>query len=182
RDGPEGERIVSKATADTVVEMLKAVVHSKDGTGKNAKIDGYEVAGKTSTAQKANPAGGYFEDQYYASFIGAVPADDPKLVILVSVDNPEGGHYGNEVAAPAFARLGARVLAYLGVPGEDGKLEVPKTIALAEDAPALVDGFIPDLDVQPPLPGQRVVEFTTGLPDFTGLTLVQALAEADKAH
>lgn len=182
RDGDKPERIVRKATADTVLEMLTAVVHSKDGTGKNAKIDGYTVAGKTSTAQKANPAGGYFEDQYYASFIGAVPADDPKLVILVSVDNPEGGHYGNEVAAPAFARLGARVLAYLGVPGDDGKLDVPETIALAEDAPALVDGFIPDLDVQPPLPGQRVVEFTTGLPDFTGLTLVQALAEADKAH
>jgi cell division protein FtsI (penicillin-binding protein 3) len=182
RDGPEGERIVRKATADTVVEMLTAVVHSKDGTGKKAKIDGYEVAGKTSTAQKANPEGGYFEDQYYASFIGAVPADSPKLVILISVDNPEGGHYGNEVAAPTFARLGGRALAYLGVPHEDGTVPTPEVIALAEDAPELVDGFIPDLDVQPPLPGHRVVEFTTGLPDFTGLTLAQALAEAEKAH
>ena len=111
-----------------------------------------------------------------------MPANDPKLVILVSVDNPEGGHYGNEVAAPTFARLGARVLAYMGVAGKDGKLPVPDAIALAEDAPALVDGFIPDLDVQPALPGRRVVEFTTGLPDFTGLTLTQALAEAEKAH
>jgi cell division protein FtsI (penicillin-binding protein 3) len=182
RDGPEEERIVRKSTADTVLEMLTAVVHTRHGTGKKAKIDGYVVAGKTSTAQKANPEGGYFEDQYYASFVGAVPADDPKLVILVSVDNPEGGHYGNEVAAPAFSRLGARVLAYLGVPGKDGKVPVPDTIALAADAPALVEGFIPDLDVQPPLPGHRVVEFTTGLPDFTGLTLTQALAEAEKAH
>ena len=181
-DGIEGERIVRKATADTVLEMLTAVVQTRDGTGKKAKIEGYEVAGKTSTAQKANPEGGYFEDQYYASFIGAVPANDPKLVILVSVDNPEGGHYGNEVAAPTFARLGARVLAYMGVAGKDGKLPVPDAIALAEDAPALVDGFIPDLDVQPALPGRRVVEFTTGLPDFTGLTLTQALAEAEKAH
>jgi cell division protein FtsI (penicillin-binding protein 3) len=182
RDGAKPERIVRKATADTVLEMLTAVVHSKDGTGRYANIEGYTVAGKTSTAQKANPAGGYFEDQYYASFVGAVPADDPQLVILVSVDNPEGGHYGNEVAAPAFSRLGGRVLAYLGVPGSGGQTDVPKPIALASDAPALVDGFIPDLDVQPPLPGQRVVEFTTGLPDFTGLTLAQALAEADKAH
>ena len=181
-DGPEGERIVRKATADTVVEMLKAVVHSKDGTGKNATIPGYEVAGKTSTAQKANPKGGYFEDQYYASFVGAVPADDPKLVILVSVDNPEGGHYGNEVAAPTFARLGGRALAYLGVAAKDGTVAAPEVIALAEDSPELVDGFIPDLDVQPPLPGHRKVEFTTGLPDFTGLTLAQALAEAEKAH
>ncbi|PRP96140.1 penicillin-binding protein [Enhygromyxa salina] len=181
-DGVEGERIVRKATADTVLEMLTAVVETREGTGKKAKIEGYEVAGKTSTAQKANPQGGYFEDQYYASFVGAVPANGPKLVILVSVDNPEGGHYGNEVAAPTFARLGARVLAYMGVPGKDGTLPVPDAIALAEDAPALVEGFIPDLDVQPALPGRRAVEFTTGLPDFTGLTLAQALAEAEKAH
>jgi cell division protein FtsI (penicillin-binding protein 3) len=182
QDGAKGERIVRKATADTVLEMLTAVVHSKDGTGNKAKIDGYTIAGKTSTAQKANPAGGYFEDQYYSSFVGAVPAEDPRLVILISVDNPEGGHYGNEVAAPAFSRLGSRVLAYLGIAGKGGKLPAPKTIALAEDAPALVDGFIPDLDVEPARPGHRVVEFTTGLPDFTGLTLVQALAEAEKAH
>lgn len=182
RDGEDGERIVRKATAQTVVDMLTAVVETRDGTGKNARIEGYTVAGKTSTAQKANPKGGYFEDQYYASFVGAVPAEDPKLVILVSVDNPEGGHYGNQVAAPTFARLGERVLAYMGVPGEGGILPTPKPIAIAENAPELVDGFIPDLDVQPALPGKRVVEFTTGLPDFTGLTLPQALAEAEKAH
>lgn len=182
RDGDEGERIVRKATADTVLEMLTAVVETRHGTGKNARIEGYRVAGKTSTAQKANPEGGYFEDQYYASFVGAVPAEDPKLVILVSVDNPEGGHYGNEVAAPTFARLGTRALAYLGVPTADGSVPVPETIALSAGAPEFVDGFIPDLDVQPPLPGKRVVEFTTGLPDFTGLTLAQALAEAEKAH
>lgn len=178
----EGERIVRKATADTVMEMLTAVVHTKQGTGKNADIPGYRIAGKTSTAQKANPQGGYFEDQYYASFVGAVPAHDPAIVILVSVDNPEGGHFGNDVAAPAFSRLGARVLAYLGVPTENGQVPVPETIALRADAPELVDGFIADLDVQPDLPGHRRVEFTTGLPDFTGLTLAQALAEAEKAH
>ncbi|NVB39264.1 transpeptidase family protein [Pseudenhygromyxa sp. WMMC2535] len=182
RDGEAGERIVRKATADTVLEMLTAVVHTKNGTGKNARIEGYTVAGKTSTAQKANPEGGYFEDQYYASFIGAVPAEDPALVILVSVDNPEGGHYGNEVAAPTFARLGTRVLAYMGVPDEDSTEVSPEAIAIAADAPELVEGFIPDLDVQPPLPGMRKVEFTTGLPDFSGLTLTQALAEAEKAH
>jgi cell division protein FtsI (penicillin-binding protein 3) len=178
----EGERIVRKATADTVMEMLTAVVHTKQGTGKNALIEGYRVAGKTSTAQKANPLGGYFEDQYYASFVGAVPANDPAIVILVSVDNPEGGHFGNDVAAPAFARLGARVLAYLGVPAANGQVPVPETIALASDSPELVEGFIADLDVQPDLPGRRKVEFTTGLPDFTGLTLAQALIEAEKAH
>ncbi|MCA9683644.1 MAG: penicillin-binding protein 2, partial [Myxococcales bacterium] len=181
RDGVPGERIVRKGTADTVLEMLTAVVHSRDGTGKNARIEGYTIAGKTSTAQKANPKGGYFEDQYYASFVGAVPASDPRLVILVSVDNPEGGHYGNDVAAPTFARVGTRALAYLGVPEEGSQANVPKPIAIAADDPELVDGFIADLDVQPDLPGRRVVEFTTGLPDFTGLTLAQALSEAEKA-
>ena len=182
RDGAPAEALVRRATADTVLEMLTAVVETKKGTGKNARIEGYRVAGKTSTAQKANPEGGYFEDQYYASFVGAVPAEDPRLVILVSVDNPEGGHYGNEVAAPAFARLGARVLAYLGVPRHDGTLPSPAPIALRSDDPQLVEGFIADLDVQPDLPGHRAVAFTTGLPDFTGLTLTQALAEAERVE
>lgn len=179
---PTHERVVRAATARTVLEMLTAVVHSRRGTGKNAHIDGYEVAGKTSTAQKANPEGGYFEDQYYASFVGAVPADDPRVVILVSVDNPEGGHYGNEVAAPAFSRLGTRIMTYLGVPRVDGTVAVPDEIELAATDPKVVDGFIPDLDVEPALPGARKVAFTTGLPDFTGLTLVQALDAAEKAH
>ncbi len=179
---PSGERVVRANTARTVLSMLTAVVHTKKGTGKKARIEGYTVAGKTSTAQKANENGpGYYEDQYYASFVGAVPADDPAVVILVSVDNPEGRHYGNDVAAPTFSRLGDRVLTYLGVPREDGSAPRPETITLEASAPEMAEGFIPDLDVEPRLPGERGVTFTMGVPDFTGLTLAQAFDAAENA-
>lgn len=178
---PQRERVVRADTAKTVMEMLTAVVHSEKGTGKNARIDGYRIAGKTSTAQKANPAGGYYEDQYYASFVGAVPAEDPRLVILVSVDNPEGGHYGNQVAAPTFRRFGERALTYLGVPRVDGtRPEIPDA-PLAAGTQRIAAGFIPDLDVEPDLPGARRVPFAGGVPDFTGMTLAQAFDAASAA-
>ncbi len=177
---PTQEQIIRTSTASTVLEMLTAVVHTKKGTGKNARIEGYRVAGKTSTAQKAAPGGGYYKDQYYASFVGALPAEDPRVVILVSVDNPEGGHYGNEVAAPTFARLGERVMRYYGVARNDMEGVAPESIALAGDAAELLEGFMAEDDVEPSLPGAGPVEFTTGLPDFTGLSLAQAYDEAEK--
>lgn len=179
---PERERIVSESTSRTTLEMLTAVVHTKKGTGKNARIDGFRVAGKTSTAQKANPQGGYFEDQYYASFVGALPAEKPEVVILVSVDNPEGGHYGNQVAAPAFRRLGASIMNHLSVADEDRLTLVPDSVALDSGDPRLSEGFFANVDVEPRLPGQRPAPFTTGLPDFTGLTIAQALSAAEKAR
>jgi cell division protein FtsI (penicillin-binding protein 3) len=177
------ERIIRTATAKNVLDMLTAVVHTRKGTGKKAVIKGYRVAGKTSTAQKAARDGlSYSEDRYYASFVGAVPADAPRVVILVSVDEPEGGHYGNEVAAPTFSRVGSRIMAYLGVPRDDGTVPPPETIKLAADDPDLLEGFIPDLDLEPDLPGRRKVTFTTGLPDFTGLTIAQAFDAAARAE
>jgi cell division protein FtsI (penicillin-binding protein 3) len=162
--------------------MLQSVVHGRLGTGKNAAIDGYRVAGKTSTAQKASTLGGYDEEQYYASFVGVVPADDPKVVILVSVDAPQDKHYGNDVAAPAFARLGARIMTHLSVPRDDGTVPIPDAIALRESSSKLLDGFVPNLDVEPELPGERKVPFATGLPDFTGLSLAEALDAAEVAQ
>lgn len=176
------ERVIRPATAQTVMEMLESVVHTKKGTGKNARIEGYRVAGKTSTAQKASKRGGYEEDLYYASFVGAVPARDPRVVILVSVDSPEGGHYGNEVAAPTFARVGARLMEYMGVPRDDGTRPTTDDVTLAATDTRIVEGFIPDLDREPELPGRRQVPFTTGLPDFTGLSLARAYDAAEEAR
>ncbi|MBL8949066.1 MAG: PASTA domain-containing protein [Myxococcales bacterium] len=175
------EQIIRAATARTVLEMLENVVHSDKGTGKNALIPGYRVAGKTSTAQKASKQGGYAEDDYFASFVGAVPAKDPRVVILVSVDAPQGGHYGNEVAAPTFAVLGARVMEHLGVPREDGSRPAPDPIRLLASNVKLAEGFTPALDIEPALPGDRPVEIDGGLPDFTGLTLAEAIDAADEA-
>ncbi len=176
----EPERVVRIATAKTVIEMLESVVHAKKGTGRNARVDGYRVAGKTSTAQKASKGGGYAEDEYFASFVGTVPARSPRVVILVSVDSPQGGHYGNEVAAPTFARLAARVMTHLGVEREDGTRPAPDPIRLMADNSRLVEGFVPTTDIEPRLPGQRRPGVSTGLPDLTGLTLVEALDVAEQ--
>ncbi|PCC72800.1 cell division protein FtsI (penicillin-binding protein 3) [Nannocystis exedens] len=186
---PEGERLVRSATAKTVMRMLEDVVHTELGTGNNAHVDGYRVAGKTSTAQKAGSKG-YADGMYYSSFIGALPARAPRVVILVSVDAPEGAHYGNDVAAPSFARLGAQIMTHLGVPRDDGKTPpAPKPVVVAAKQMEAELGVLADIDVEPSLPGAEErgsgaaahPKVTTGMPDFTGLTLAQAVDLAGRA-
>ncbi|RMG98157.1 MAG: hypothetical protein D6705_07040 [Deltaproteobacteria bacterium] len=179
------QRLVRPATARTVLHMLEAVVESKVGTGKNARIPGYRVAGKTSTAQKASRDGGYAEDQYYASFVGAVPARAPRVVILVSVDTPEGDHYGNAVAAPTFARLGARIMRYMAVPPEPNDEDAVDATDGATDGRrpdrtevALADAR--DSGMEPDLPGSRGPRVQLGVPDFRGLSMAEALELADR--
>ena len=94
--------------------MLKGVV-SDQGTAELAAIPGYTVAGKTGTAQKPGP-NGYIPGAYVATFVGMVPASNPRLVVLVSVDEPHGQIYGGTVAAPAFERIASFDLQYLEVP------------------------------------------------------------------
>lgn len=103
-------------TASAVLGMMETVV-SSDGTGRRAALRDIAVAGKTGTAQKFDPeTGTYSHERYIAWFIGAVPADDPKLVIVVSVDEPSGSeHSGGGVAAPLFAEVAAAQLAHLGI-------------------------------------------------------------------
>ena len=86
-----------------------------EGTGAQAKIAGYRVAGKTGTAQKPGPNGSYSKGQYVASFVGFVPASSPRLVILVMVDEPRGNIFGGTVAAPAFQRIARFGLQYYGI-------------------------------------------------------------------
>ena len=91
---------------------------SIEGTGTLAAIPGYQVAGKTGTASKPDPDGGYSTTRYVASFVGFVPASRPRLVILVAVDEPQGAIFGGVVAAPAFAQIAKFDLQYLdgGIP------------------------------------------------------------------
>jgi cell division protein FtsI (penicillin-binding protein 3) len=107
-------RLVSRPVASELMTMLRDVV--AEGTGIYAAIPGYQVAGKTGTAQKPDPHGGYSSDKYVASFVGMVPASRPRLVILVAVDEPHGAIWGGVVAAPAFAQIGRFDLQYLEVP------------------------------------------------------------------
>ena len=109
----EPTRVISEKTAAVLNEILKSVVAR--GTGKNAALDEHIVAGKTGTAQKAG-RGGYTADKFVASFAGYVPADRPRLVILVAVDEPRGEQYGGVIAAPVFKEIAEASLRYLNVP------------------------------------------------------------------
>jgi len=106
--------------------MLKAVV-SKVGTAPRAKVHGYTVAGKTGTVKKAI-AGGYSEDKYLGIFAGMAPANNPKLVMVVVIDEPkEGDYYGGLVAAPVFSRVMAGALRLLNIAPDD----LPESTVLA---------------------------------------------------
>jgi cell division protein FtsI (penicillin-binding protein 3)/stage V sporulation protein D (sporulation-specific penicillin-binding protein) len=113
-DAPKTRRILSPKVDRTLLQMLKGVV-SDAGTAQLAEIPGYTVAGKTGTAQVPGPHG-YETGKYVATFVGIVPARDPRLVVLVSVDQPKGAIFGGVVAAPAFAQIAAFDLQYLEVP------------------------------------------------------------------
>ncbi len=107
--------VVPPATAATMRTMLAAVV--SDGTGSSARVSGYQVAGKTGTAQKARVGGvGYVEGAYVASFAGFLPASDPRVMIIVTIDQPTKGFYGGTVAAPTFSRLARFTVGHLGIP------------------------------------------------------------------
>lgn len=109
-------RAISSDTAAQMRTVMKAVV--SEGTGSGAAVAGYEVAGKTGTAQKAREDGvaGYAAGKYIASFSGFLPADDPAVLIIVSIDEPKNGYYGGAVAAPAFSKLAAFCVGHLKVP------------------------------------------------------------------
>ena len=107
-------RVISQKTSMQMVEILKSVV--KNGTGKKAALDGFDVAGKTGTAQKYNmETRSYSSTEFISSFIGFVPADSPRLVILVMIDNPKGLHWGSVVSAPVFQKIAKKALRYLDI-------------------------------------------------------------------
>jgi len=104
-------RVISKKKAQKVKELLAGVVAR--GSGRRAKLDNFTACGKTGTAQKVNPEGGYYKNKYIASFVGFAPSANPRVALVVSVDNPRGGHLGGRVAAPAFKRTMENILSYL---------------------------------------------------------------------
>ena len=111
-------RAVSPDTARTLTTILEGVV--TNGTGMKAAISGYRVAGKTGTAQKVDPrTGTYSSSLSVGSFVGFVPADAPRLAMIIVIDEPQGEAWGGVVAAPVFRRVGEQVLTYLGVSRDD---------------------------------------------------------------
>ena len=144
---PESKRVMSEKTAAVLNEILKNVVSR--GTGGNAALAEHVVAGKTGTAQKAS-RGGYSLDRFVGSFAGYVPADRPRLVILVVIDEPRGEHYGGIVAAPVFREIAEGSLRYLGVPpsipSRSIGIEAPLLAAFSQSSkPAAETNSVPDL-------------------------------------
>ena len=125
------EGIISKKTSEDVLSMMKSVV--AEGTGKNAKVEGYSIGGKTGTSEDGVNTG-----KYVTSFIGVAPIEDPEIVVLVTLYNPtgEGGHQGGVVAAPVGGKIFSEVLPYLEVQKEENseeeliEIEVPNLIGL----------------------------------------------------
>ncbi|HZG49998.1 MAG TPA: penicillin-binding protein 2 [Thermoleophilaceae bacterium] len=113
-DRPAPRRVLSRRTAERVSKMLEGVL-AAGGTAQEAQVEGYTLAGKTGTAEKAID-GGYSKTDFVASFIGYAPAKDPRLLVAVMVDTPRGDIYGGTVAAPAFERIVEFALPYLKIP------------------------------------------------------------------
>ena len=131
--------VISAETAVKIVSALKDVV-SKQGTAQRAEVPGFRVAGKTGTAQKVDPRGGYMVGRYVTSFVGFMPADDPKFALLVLLDDPtmkEGAAFGGTVAGPVFARIAEKAARYLDLRPTEGVpppqlTNASKKVALSE--------------------------------------------------
>jgi cell division protein FtsI (penicillin-binding protein 3) len=127
-------QVVPAETAAQTRDVLTAVV--RDGTGAAAAVAGYEVAGKTGTAQKAKPGLGYADGAYIASFAGFLPAQDPRVLVIVTLDEPSNAIYGGTVAAPAFSRIARFAVSHLKIP--------PTTVVPAAGPAASGNGQLAD--------------------------------------
>jgi cell division protein FtsI (penicillin-binding protein 3) len=110
-----GRQVISPNTASEVAHMLEGVL-GPEGTAPEASVPGYQVAGKTGTAQKPDSQGGYSQSKYVASFVGFAPVNNPRLLVAVVLDEPQGQVYGGSVAAPAFQQIASFALPYLRIP------------------------------------------------------------------
>jgi cell division protein FtsI (penicillin-binding protein 3) len=172
---PPPTRILARSTAAEMNDILKMVV--QDGTGKRAAVPGFTVAGKTGTAQKA-VGRGYARDKYVATFAGYFPADSPRLVIVVTIDEPQGQYFASEVAAPVFAKIAAQAAVILDLPPDGSTLPAaptPPPISVARAPRAFIPGVVPaalgrdSAGVSEPV-----------LPDLRGLPARRAIAELSR--
>jgi cell division protein FtsI (penicillin-binding protein 3) len=174
---------VSETTAEKVSLMLETVT-SEAGTGTNAKVPGFRVAGKTGTAKLFNNKTGVYDNEYLASFTGFIPADRPEFAITVMILRPDKtkGYYGGVVAAPLFRQTAAQALVLANIYPEEGSgldaslsptAVVPVALAAADDAPAVDEGNHgdPSLGVEIGDAGQSLV------PNLSGKTAAAAIEQ-----
>ena len=171
-------RAVSRESASLLTRWMEGVVEDTDGTGRRAHLDGWRVAGKTGTAQKADGVTRrYSVDKRFSSFVGFAPAEAPRIAIGVFIDEPRGEVYGGEVAAPVFREVAEYALKSLGVrptaefspPPDGAKPEVAE--ASAPEMPSIEDVPSTHEDV----PGSVAMPALTGLPARFALRELEAL-------
>jgi cell division protein FtsI (penicillin-binding protein 3) len=173
-------RAVSEQTAATMARWLAGVVEDPQGTGRRARLDGWRVAGKTGTAQKADPiSGGYSADKHFSSFVGFAPAEAPRVVVGVFVDEPRTDVYGGEVAAPAFRDIVEYAMKMLGVPptgptGAAVAVAEPPAPAADEVAPPPAVEQAPRRSSGPPGPGVTVPALA-GMPARSAIRALETL-------
>jgi cell division protein FtsI (penicillin-binding protein 3) len=173
-------RVVSTTTAVQVARMMEGVT-TNGGTGLSAAVEGFRVAGKTGTAQKVDPVTRRYGAKRTASFVGFVPADRPRLTILVVLDEPKTSQYGGIVAAPAFREIALNSLAYLKVvpAGEVAKSPKPGEVASvpAKTAQPPSDEDVSEGEgVELPVAGEAV------MPDFSGMSMRRVLQVMEKRN
>ena len=164
-------RVISADTAGKMKGLLADVL-KPDGTGARAALAQYQAAGKTGTAQNSNrQSGGYSDDRYTSSFVGFAPVSDPKILVVVVVNEPQKGFHGGVVAAPTFRRIAQQALHALKVPPERIKEKSEKVVSFDDGIPS-----------QPSLVALQPVAFSRTkynqsmvMPDLTGLSLRAAL-------
>ncbi|MDF2570591.1 MAG: spoVD 1 [Sporomusa sp.] len=134
-------QVLDPTITKQVKEILESVV--SQGTGKNAYIEGFRIAGKTGTAQKVG-AGGYLPDKYVASFVGFAPANNPQVAMLVIIDEPVGLYYGGQIAAPVFGAVMKDVLQYLKVSPQLSDTAKPSSQETHVLVPSVINLSIPE--------------------------------------
>lgn len=171
-------RIVRKVIARDVAQLVSKMMETtteEGGTALKARVPGFRVAGKTGTAQKVDAVtGGYSADKRVASFVGFAPAEAPRMVILVTIDEPVGHVYGGLVAAPVFARITAQALQYL-------KVKPTQPTSSPPSLPPLTESYA-KAPVGTPSPAVPVPQASDGphMPDFHGLSYRQVLQIMDE--
>ncbi len=174
-------RVISEETARKTAWAMSLVTR-KGGTGTNAAMKHYTVAGKTGTAQKVNPETRRYDDLWLGSFVGFVPAEDPEVVVAVMIDEPDGRGFGGVVAAPAWKKIAREALAVKGVVpvAEEERFrfdeEGEKQVADESDSSEEEGEVEIELEAFAIEPARVNVE--GGVPDFRGMTLREAIVES----
>jgi len=175
-------QVVRSETAHNLLALLEKVVE-KGGTGWRAQIEGVRVAGKTGTSQKINSHGGYSARGRIASFVGIVPADHPRLVMLVTIDEPKTAVYGGMVAAPVFQTIAQQALAHLGINGtvdQSGPTLTTLPIALTTSQPLARRAADRPGRADQKVPVSQAALIPAGAPNFLGMSLREAIFTAQR--